>query len=190
MIRRSILMLMTVVLLFLLAGAAWAAPITFSVGSESLWTDTEISVRPNDRVTIDYLSGGFTWADWHRGGQLFGPQGDFQPTLAFDEWITNGRHGQIIGFIGAEDPNAFPRTVRQNSPGLFVIGDGVDFLSRLNGSLWLGINDDFTHTEWVADYRGSALFSVDVAPVPEPSTMLLLGAGLISIGVFTRRFRR
>jgi len=37
---------------------------------------------------------------------------------------------------------------------------------------------------------GAALDNVNVNPVPEPSTFCLLGAGLASIGLFGRRFRK
>lgn len=182
--------MLTFMLLCLLVSAAWPAPVTITVGSDPLWTDTGIVARPNDAVAIDHISGGWTWADWNEDAPLSGPRGSAQPGLTWDEWIRNGQHGQLIGYIGTDDPNAFPRTVKQDSSGLFVVGDGVEFLNRLTGKVWLGFNDDYSNDAWVDDNSGSVVVSLDITPVPEPSTLLLFGAGLAGIGLALRRFRK
>ncbi len=98
-----------------------------------------------------------------------------------DEWITNGRHGMLIGYIGAD-----PYAVRNqaNAPGMFEIGTATVLASGV-GTLWLGFNDDRASNNTYDNY-GTVTVNV-----PDPaSTLLLFGTGLAGIIAVRRRGRR
>ena len=126
------------------ARADFEPPVTQSIAvtAAPLWTDSGYLLRAGDHVTFSGAAGAWTWGG---GGPLFGPDGDPQPGLTWDEWITDGQHGQLIGVVLPDgvDPNAVPRVVAQNDPALFVIGSGTIDLTGVSGRLWLGFNDDY-----------------------------------------------
>ena len=154
-----------------------------TVTANPLWTDTGIALGASDVVTISGASGSWSW-----GGPLHGPDGDYQPGLAWDEWITNGYHGQLIGCVGLVDPNPDHSLIPQNDPSLFAVGTGAVSLSGVSGKLWLGFNDDYASYA-VGDNSGSV--TVDVTVIPEPISLVVWSvvAGL-SIAVACLRGRR
>jgi hypothetical protein len=177
-------------LLLVLVPFSQAAAISISVSASPLWTDTGISLLTTQTVS-------FTDADglWTHQGALYGPGGIPVSGDAFinDEWIKNGQHGQLIGFIGNAtlDLNGLPREIFQDDAGLFAIGDGPQTLSGRAGRLWLGINDGYGSE--TSDNGGSVSVNVavtsELAPVPEPATLLLFGttAGGLALARWRRR---
>jgi len=164
-----------------------AVALTFTVATDPLWTDTGLLLNAGETVTLFGATGTVTWATW--SGRSSGPEGDPQPTLTWDEWITNGRHGQLIGFVGAD-----PGGIAQNDSRLFEIGNGSVTKSGVSGKLWLGFNDDYTHPDsWNADNLGAITVNMDgprttVDGVPEPLTLLLLGSGVALLFGLRKRY--
>lgn len=171
-------------LLALACLGAQGAPVT--VTSNPLWTYAGVLTN---NVSISGAVGTWTWADW--SGSWFGPEGDpIDDSYLYDEWITNNRHGQLIGYVasGDEDPNTYPRVVPQDDLRLFEIGTGTVPLTGLGGSkLWLGFNDDWDG-DAVWDNQGSVQVTVE-GLVPEPATLVLLGLGGAGLLPFWRRRR-
>ena len=87
-------MLVSSVALCLLACASVSASSVVTVTSNPLWTDTGITLA-GQNVDIT-ASGSWTWG----ASYFFGPDGDYQPGDAWDEWFQNGYHGQLIAFVG------------------------------------------------------------------------------------------
>ena len=181
--RALVVMLASLILPFGQASAT-----TIGVTSNPLWTNTGISVLAADAVHFTGASASWTYTG---GVPNFGPEGSFLACCAFDEWITNLQHGQLIGFIGnaALDLNAFPRVIAQDDPGLFAIGAGPITETGRAGTLWLGFNDDFA-TAGIGDNVGSGSVDVTLKPVPEPATLLLSGTTAAGLGLARWRQRR
>src|SRR5262249_36880006 len=54
---------------------------TLEVTAAPLWTDAGFDLDDGDQLTISGASGSWTWG----GGNMFGPDGDPRPDLAWDE---------------------------------------------------------------------------------------------------------
>jgi len=143
------------------AGAA-----TVTVSSNPLWTDTGITLGSGSRIVIHNAHGAWNWG---AAPANFGPGGDYRPDLAYDEWITNGFHGQLIGFVGND-----PYSASQNDPHLFSIGTATVTVSGVSGRLWLGFNDDF-ETNAIDDNTGSV--TVDLSQAPNSAHLAIVGGG-------------
>jgi hypothetical protein len=155
-----------------------------TVTSNPLWTDTGVTLVPSDVVDISGASGLWNWGTW----PSFGPDGNYNPTFAWDEWITNGYHGQLIGYVGSVvDPNINHSLIPQNDPSLFVIGTGAVSRSGVSGKLWLGFNDDYASYA-IGDNSGSVTVNV----IPEPASLAVWSVivGLSMAGAYWRRRRK
>jgi hypothetical protein len=199
------------VLAGLVGSIAEASVVT--VTASPLWTNTGIVFTPSDTMTIYGAAGNWCWGA--AGGATTGPDGDSNPPYADYLWITSERQGNLIGFVGPADPDLntfFPdpsggqpppynyplRVIGQDDPRLFGIGTAAIVLTGLEGTLWLGMNDDFD-AAYLPDNWGSVTVHVDegiITPpppdgtIPEPTTFIiwsLLGTLAIGVGWWRRR---
>lgn len=167
-----------IVLVLLVLTASMASANVITVTSNPLWTDSGISLTSADTINIFGASGIWSWG----ASYGVGPDGDYQPSLAWDEWIQNGYHALLIGFIGTADPN----TLTANNPDFFVIGTSSLSLSGKTGELWFGFNDDYS-SHAIYDNWGSITVNADKNPqVPEPGMLILFGTGILGLFAYGR----
>jgi len=98
---------------------------------EGYWENTGVTIRPNDQVTIKYVSGSWVsnphWRmyDAAGNGNYRAPSSYLKPGAA---------EGALIAKVGGD-----------NSSGgseVFLIGDMAKLPIGLNGTLWLSVNDE------------------------------------------------
>ncbi len=157
----------------------------------------QIPTPGNEIVPLDIDEGG-TVLGWV-GGQLglWGPDGAFQsklpdPGVAFDQTGSFGyasaqrnNLGQVVAITEAGgvlryDPNDAAWTDITAS----IIGPGIDTFSSIQG-----FNDAGQFVGLVRPTQGGGVFGYVVTPVPEPSSLVLVGLGFVR-GVVSRRARR
>jgi hypothetical protein len=118
-----------------------AYEVTVTVTSIPVWTNTNIILLPGDKAVVHDATGLWSWGG---GGDPTGPEGDPKPDGVSDEWIPDGMHGELIGYIGPTGIDPF--MLIQGDPGLFAVGAGsveVAALDTGETALWLGFNDDY-----------------------------------------------
>lgn len=147
----------------LLLGSVPAYADTITVTANPLWTKIG-TLSLSSTVTISGASGIWDWGN--AAGPPTGPDGDPPASnVAFSSaaWITGGRQGQLIGFVGPSglDLSSYSgvsphRVITQDDPRLFVVGTGTIVLTNLQGTLFLGMNDDY-HPDYIYDNSGTCL---------------------------------
>lgn len=188
----SFLALVLGVALFVAPMVATAFPVTVNVSANPEWTSTGIMLNSGDMISIT-ASG--SWRHDTCCGPFYGPDGD--PTWLTNQFgfITSAPMGMLIGAI--EDPGrseSYFRSLPQDDPIFFTIGSDLSsFTALVSGMLYLGFNDwAFPGNQpAVSDNAGSVTATIDeVAPVPEPATLIFVGFGLLGVFGFVGRRRK
>lgn len=151
------------------------------------------NLHPALRVLLDADGNLATITD--RGGLVFELAYNGGGTVPVDTWVTNTvssstylwNYGLGIGFAANinASPYAYDATLAEWQayfPNAVILGFNAGVGSGWNG-VFSGAVDSIS---WTLDGQTQS-FNFEVQPVPEPSSWLLSGAGLIALGLLLRR---
>lgn len=199
--KTIMLFLGTVLLTMGIAFNAGAAPYTFDMGADS-YVDTSgtndvLQMYATVNENLDDII--FSLDDGQSETFYFATIGTTETWINYDDIqpgeitanidfdmpdMTNAVGGTSIGFAGCF--RFFQGwSLIWNDPVIVDLGDAGEFsieLSDVTYGSWLWQGPDGT-----ADVKVTITHNPSVAPVPEPSTMLMMGAGLLGLATLGRR---
>ena len=173
----------TILFSLVLLGSAQEAPAqniyTMDVTSTVPWTDTGIYIAAGSQLDITASGivayggspGQVTDAN---GGNWDGQQ--FFQTAVLPNTIIVSLIGKIGGTTDIGTGTPVPEGTPGDGPGF--VGISYSEVTSTSGELFLGFNDQ-VGAFW--DNSGSFSVTIDVVPVPEPSTVALVGFGVLAL---------
>ncbi len=198
--KRHLMWLCSLMLVFGLVGSASAAPYTFDMGTGSsvdtsgtnsaltmfaeinpLLDDIIFDLEVGESNTFQFATIG-TEEEWVNNDDL--DPGYLEAQVDFDNPdILESIGGQSIGFIRGLWGYSQGWTLSWEDPVTVNFSGGGQFtlaLSDVGHESWWWQGPEGTADVW-------ATVTYDTAPVPEPSTILLMGAGLLGLVAYNRK---
>jgi hypothetical protein len=181
------------------AGNAWATPVTFTPGVSGSSVSVYESVRLADLTANLVLSGdSFTLGDgftqtldfftlsasglaWNRDYTVAATLAFLAPPIAASG-TGGGKFFTALGILSAGTLTWDPATL----PDTFLLADGNSISINFQGGSVIGVGNPATTLvhAYVTNNGGA------VSPVPEPGTIMLLGAGLLGLAFCGRRWMK
>ena len=170
----------TILFSLVILGSAQEAPAqniyTMDVTSTVPWTDTGIYIAAGSQ--LDITASGIVVYGWSPGQVADANGGDsgvqFYPDTVFPNTTVISLIGKIGGTTDIGTGTPVPEGTPGNGPGF--VGTSYSELISTSGELFLGFND---RVGYFGDNSGSFSVTIDVVPVPEPSTVALVGFGCL-----------
>jgi hypothetical protein len=140
------------------------------------WTDTGINIAAGSQ--LDITASGIVAYGWSPGQMTDANGGDsgqqFFQTAVLPNTIIVSLIGKIGGTTDIGTGTPVPEGTPGDGPGF--VGISYSEVTSTSGELFLGFNDQ-VGAFW--DNSGSFSVTIDVVPVPEPSTVAFVGFGCL-----------
>lgn len=137
-------------------------------------TTTEVGQLFSEAGVIQ--TGNWVWGYWNYGNQGYVASSNLDALLG----VTYPFDGLTAGTYGITGTTTAPGT---HEYGLLLYNSHADYLALQDG----GAVDD---TENIGSVGSFLVKNTNATPVPEPSTELLIGAGMAGIAYFRKRLQR